>query len=346
MPEFMIEISSVFVHSIMITLFVFVMMMIVDYINVLTRGKISVIMHGSRFRQYVLASFLGAMPGCLGAFMNVSFYVRGFISFGAIAGGMIATSGDESYVMFAMFPKVAILLHILLFVYGIFWGWIIDRIFPSLKIVPCQECHPGLIHLDKEECKCFDKEIWKKFPKIMFSRLALILAIIFFLILIGMGIIGPKEWNWERTSVFGLLWIALFLISTVPDHYLKEHIWEHIVKSHIWRVFLWTLGTLLVIHIGLEYWHLEEFAQTKQLGILFLSALVGIIPESGPHLVFVTMFAKGLVPFSILLTSSIVQDGHGLLPLLSYSIKDTILIKIFNFAFGIGIGLILFLVGI
>ena len=34
----------------------------------------------------------GATPGCLGAFMNVSLYVHGMISFGAIVGGTIATS--------------------------------------------------------------------------------------------------------------------------------------------------------------------------------------------------------------------------------------------------------------
>ena len=35
-----------------------------------------------------------------------------------------------------------------------------------------------------------------------------------------------------------------------------------------------------------------------------------VIPESGPHMVFVMMFANGFVPFSILLTSSIVTFGN------------------------------------
>jgi len=80
--------------------------------------------------------------------------------------------------------------------------------------------------------------------------------------------------------------------------------------------------------------------------VLLLAALMGIVPESGPHLIFVMMYAKGLIPFSVLLTSSFVQDGHGMLPLLSYSIKDSILIKVLNFAFGIGIGLILYAFGV
>ncbi|MGB3478048.1 MAG: hypothetical protein WBB67_02695 [bacterium] len=61
-------------HGLMITFFVFVMMMFIDYLNVLTKGKISGIIKGGLLRQYIMTSFLGATPGCLGAFMNVSFY--------------------------------------------------------------------------------------------------------------------------------------------------------------------------------------------------------------------------------------------------------------------------------
>lgn len=63
------------------------------------------------------------------------------------------------------------------------------------------------------------------------------------------------------------------------------------------------------------------------------------------HMVFVLMFANGIVPFSILLTSSIVQDGHGMLPLFSYSVKDALMIKIFNAVVAIIIGLPLLLLG-
>ena len=63
-------------------------------------------------------------------------------------------------------------------------------------------------------------------------------------------------------------------------------------------------------------------------------------------MVFVMMFANGLVPFSILLTSSIAQDGHGMLPLFSYSVKDALMIKMFNLVFAITIGLPLLIIGI
>jgi len=79
--------------------------------------------------------------------------------------------------------------------------------------------------------------------------------------------------------------------------------------------------------------------------LLILGALIGIIPGSGPHLFFVMFFAEGLIPFSVLFTSSVVQDGHAMLPMLSYSVKDSLLIKIFNLFFGVVLGAILFLAG-
>lgn len=71
-------------ESIMITLFVLVMMVIIDYVNVFTKGRMEKAVKGGKGRQYTITSFLGSTPGCLGAFMNVSFYVHGLVSFGAI----------------------------------------------------------------------------------------------------------------------------------------------------------------------------------------------------------------------------------------------------------------------
>ena len=64
---------------------------------------------------------------------------------------------------------------------------------------------------------------------------------------------------------------------------------------------------------------LSVAAQEKQLIVLLVACLVGLIPESGPHLIFLTLYAEGTIPLSIFLASSIVQDGHGMLPMLAES---------------------------
>ena len=332
-------------QALIITSFVFVMMILVDYFNVLTKGKMSKYIKGGLFRQYLAASFLGSTPGCLGAFMNVSFYVHGLISFGAIAGGMIATSGDEAFVMLAMFPGKALILFGILFVIGIISAYIIDKIAPLLKIKPCQECKSSVVHYGEAESIFSWKEIIKHTKNLSLARFLLMVLVFLALYGFATGMAGPEVWDWKRITFVSLFSLALFIIITVPDHYLQEHIWRHIAKKHLWRVFSWSFGALLVINIGLKFWNVDVFVKTHMIWVLLLASLVGIIPESGPHLMFVMMFAKGLVPFSVLLASSIIQDGHGMLPLLSFTVRDSLLIKAFNFIIGLGLGFILLSLG-
>jgi len=103
---------------------------------------------------------------------------------------------------------------------------------------------------------------------------------------------------------------------------------------------LWTFGVLLVFHYLDSYLDVEALIQDNLFIVLFIAVLVGLIPESGPHLIFVTLFAQGSIPFSILLANSIVQDGHGTLPLLAVSGRAFIMLKIVNMVFGLILGFI------
>lgn len=213
--------------------------------------------------------------------MNVSLYVHGLISFGALVGGMIATSGDEAFLMIAMFPREAFILFGLLFISGIIFSWVTDKIMSRWNIRLSYKC-----------------ELHQHHP--------------------------------EREGV---------------SHYLKEHIWHHLIKRHIWKVFLWVLVAMMIIDFGLHYRDLNVFSAEYSIYFIIAAALIGIIPQSGPNIIFITMFANGLIPFSVLFTSSFVQDGHGLLPMLSYSVRDTIIIKGFNVVFGLLTGLLLYFFG-
>lgn len=340
------EIFHTLEHALQITVIVFIMMIFVDYLNVATKGKLNRIIKGGLFRQYFMTSALGATPGCLGSFMNVTFYIHGLITFGAIVGGMIATSGDEAFIMLAMFPHKAILLFAILFVMGIVFAYLIDKLAPKLNIKPCIESDLAKIHHEKA-CKCFDlKETIAHLKKISFVRFLLLVLLIFFTYAFITEKFGHAEAEWMHITFIALLILAIFIILTVPDHYLNDHIWKHIAKKHLWKVFLWTFGALLVVEIGLHFFNLDKIIQHNMFWVLMIAALVALIPQSGPHLVFVMLFAKGFIPFSVLLTSAIIQDGHGMLPLLSFSVRDTVLIKILKLIIGLTLGIILYLWGI
>ena len=348
------DLIPVIKHALIITFFVFVMMVLVDYIDTTGKRWFSRMMKGGQWRQYTLASFLGSTPGCLGAFMNVSLYVHGMLSFGAIVGGMIATSGDEAFVMLVQFPGTALALMVLLFLAGILFAWISDKLVIILRLNPCESC----VDLRCEDCESNRADdsrivdmlrianVRKNLQSLSFTRFLLMALIVSFLTLVITGILGPPTWNWKRTTFVVLSVFVLYIGLVVSEHYLHDHIWGHIIKKHIFRVFLWTLGALLFLHFGLKFWDINSFIHSHMVWVLMIAAFMGIIPESGPHLIFVMMYAQGLIPFSILFTASFVQDGHGMLPLLSYSIKDSVLIKVFNLAFGLIVGGALFALGL
>jgi len=266
---------------------------------------------------------------------------------------MIATSGDEAFVMLSQFPGTALALFGLLFVFGIVFAWISDRIIPTLGITPCEscidarceECLPGIDNHESIRDIFRPRNLIENFQSLSFTRLLLLILIVSFLILVTLGILGPSTWEWKRITFISLSLCTLYIIMVCSEHYLESHIWNHIIKRHLFRVFLWSFGALLFVHWGLALWNLDTFIHDHMLWVLLIAALMGIIPESGPHLIFVMMYAQGLVPFSVLFTTSFVQDGHGMLPLLSYSIKDSVLIKIFNLVFGLAVGGILYAMG-
>jgi len=345
MFEIITEIFPVIKHGLMITGFVFVMMLVIEYVNVLTQGIWQDNISQSRWKQYLFAAFLGAIPGCLGAFTAVALYSHRLISFGAIVTAMIATSGDEAFVMLAMFPAEAIWLTVSIFVIGIGAGYLADQIpfFAKLGEKFAENSFP--LH-EEEKCKCFSKDkLITNITKPSLYRIGLVIIVILFLVAVSSGMLAATAELWIKITIITVVSISLFIVSTVPEHFLKEHLWDHIVKVHILRIFLWTFGTLLVVNYAMEYVDVNSLVASNMLMVLLFAVAIGVIPESGPHLIFVTLFAAGTIPFSILLASSISQDGHGMLPLFAESKRSFLSVKIVNMIVAFIVGGFGYLIG-
>jgi hypothetical protein len=337
--------SNILMHSLMITGFVFVMMLVIEYLNVLTQGVWQNGLRGNRWRQYLLAAFLGATPGCMGAFAVVALYSHRVVSLGAVVAAMIATSGDESFVMFSMIPGTAGLIFLLLLLIGFAAGVLTDMLCGEKAAKWAIASHDLDLH-EKEICECFPRgKITQQWKDCSLSRGVLVITLLLFILGLLAGYLGPPVWNWIRITLLLTSGVGLFIVATVPDHFLEIHLWEHVAKTHVPRIFMWTFGALLIMYVLVDYLHLTDWMQGNQILMLLAACLVGLVPESGPHLVFLTLYTQGAVPFSVLLASSIVQDGHGMLPLLADSRLDFMRIKAINFVIGLGIGLIGYLVG-
>ena len=126
--------ADVLRNSILITGLVITMMLLIEYINVQTQGQLSGRLRNSSFFQVVLGSLLGLIPGCMGGFATVSLYTHGVIGLGALGAMMIASSGDEAFVMLAMVPKEALILAAILLPLSIIVGLAVNFFTKGRKL--------------------------------------------------------------------------------------------------------------------------------------------------------------------------------------------------------------------
>lgn len=90
---------------------------------------------------------------------------------------------------------------------------------------------------------------------------------------------------------------------------------------------------ILSIYIDIETW-----IRGNVWIMILLAVLMGLIPESGPHLIFVTMYASGILPFSVLLANCIAQDGHACLPLIAENPKSWLTAKLLKSVLALAAG--------
>ena len=347
-------------NAVLITGLVVVMMMMIESLNIESRGLVFKGLKNTKFGQVIIASLLGSIPGCMGGFAAVSLYTHRMFSFGALIAMMIASSGDEAFVMLAMIPQQALVLFAVLFVLAIIAGVSVDAIHDRIHSRSCDK-HD---HSDcgvKTECTDGYHESHENNGKRHYGwkRILMFIGLAVFITALASGQLGHDHTahshehehihdnhheqehehehgidllseDWMNVLFAGLSIIVLFVLLFASDNFVEEHLWNHIVRKHFVTTFAWTFGVLLVLGIGLQYVDIEHWISDNTVLMILLATLVGIIPESGPHMIFVTLFAAGVVPFPVLLASSISQDGHSSIPLLAESRKSFAWAKLIN----------------
>ena len=418
-------------NSILITGLVIVMMMMIESLNIESKGLFFKGLKKTRVGQVIFGALLGSIPGCMGGFATVSLYTHRMFSFGALIAMMIASSGDEAFIMLAMIPEQALVIFAVLFVVAIVTGIIVDYCNDKLHKKHCHkddhsECgsesdcdHGYTVHCHEEHvesmsyCACKTASDTKRHnveseaeTGIMHSesrhygwkRIVMFIGLAVFIAALATGQLGHDhgahthtddcatvcthhsvhsshhsehdctddsphhdehsccthsanhtsvqthasinllDEQWMNVLFAGLSVLVLLVLLFASDHFIEEHLWNHIIRKHLLTIFCWTFGVLLLVGIGLQYIKLDEWISSNTALMIILATLIGIIPESGPHMIFVTLYATGIVPLPVLLASSISQDGHSSLPLIAESRKSFLWAKLINCAVALIVG--------
>ncbi len=256
--------AEILKESLVITAVVTAMMMLIEYVSYRSEGRLVPLLRRSKVGGVVSAAILGVIPGCLGGYITVSMYSKRVFSFSALLSMMIATTGDEAFVMLAMYPGTAAAIFAGLFAFAIAVG------------LACE-----------------------KFDSGRSTRVV------------------QKPWA-ENSS-------GSCLHSEAEGRGLR-HRMKHTLGEAL-KIFAWAFGVLLAVKLASGYVDLETLIGENAALMIPLAVLIGLIPQSGPHLVFVTLFAQGIVPLPVLLASCISQDGHAGLPLLAEDRRSFLRVK-------------------
>lgn len=374
-------------NSVLITGLVVIMMMMIESLNIESKGLLFKGLRRTKFGQVIVAALLGSVPGCMGGFAAVSLYTHRMFSFGALVAMMIASSGDEAFVMLAMIPEQALVLFALLFMIAVVVGVIVDKVWDRKHENSCADGYMIHEHEDSdcghsdhthEEASAVVSTGIGKVAKRTFGwrRIVMFVGLAVFIAALATGQLGHDHSahshdhltdvhnhghqtetdthshaavaechdehhenifqinllneDWMNVLFAGLSVIMLFVLLLGSDHFVEEHLWMHIIRKHLPTIFAWTFGVLLVVGIGLQYIDIDHWISSNTALMILLATAIGIIPESGPHMIFVTLYAAGVVPFPVLLASCISQDGHSSIPLLAESKKSFAWAKLIN----------------
>lgn len=369
-------------NSVLITGLVIVMMMMIESLNIESKGAFFAGLRKSRIGGVLVGAFMGAIPGCMGGFATVSLYSHNLLSFGALIAMMIASSGDEAFVMMATIPGEAMRIFVILFCVAVVVGVAVDLVVKPGKSVKGDDRF--VVHEEDAEAGQSHEHPHRHYG---WKRMIMIVGVAAFIAALGGGLLEhdhdahaghsheghghgteccehhagehhhgcdchdcqddshgyigsinllSESWMNVLFACLSLIMLAVLIFGS--DHFVEEHLWEHIVVRHLPVIFAWTFGVLLATALLLNYLDISQWISDNTVLMILLATAVGIIPESGPHMIFVTLYASGIVPLPVLLASCISQDGHASLPLLAESKSAFIKAKLINCAVALGIG--------
>jgi hypothetical protein len=343
LQEFLTDVVG---QIVVITFFVLSMIMVLEYLNVFSKGHVHSFMQRNKSLQILISAFLGVIPGCIGTYTAVSLYTHNVIGFGALIANLIATTGDEAFWMMSKMPDKALLIFVGLFALAVVVGYV-TNIFVSKRSNSCgQESH-FVLHTTHDHHHSLHGNIIENLRHISAHRLILLVSIIVFIVLTLCGFLGEHHHHDGETEIEAseekfnfivsiismvLSAVTLFVIVRVPEHFLEDHIWHHVIGQHFWKILTWTSIALVLVFVVKEVCDIKTWVEQFSEGSVYVfcmvaAILIGLIPESGPHAVFIMLYCNGVMPLGALLANCIVQDGHGAIPLFAESKKDFFIVK-------------------
>jgi len=289
--------------------------------------------------QPPLAALLGALPGCGGAVIVVTQFVRGRVGLGGVVAALTATMGDAAFLLLAREPQTGALVFALGLGVGTISGYVVDLFHKN-------SAGAGESAGEAPTCKAAAEA-----PKPLYT----LHRIWLWLLVPGLalGVLGafqidvdawfsPAE-NFSPTTWFGFGMgaLTLFLWANNRQHNPAAEasgtraggaeLQTRVVADTAF-ITAWVVAAFLVYELGVHFSGID-LAQWFAVWAPFVplvGVLVGFIPGCGPQIVVTTLYLSGVVPLSAQLGNAISNDGDALFPAIALAPRTAILATLYS----------------
>ena len=318
------------------TLFIFIGM------DALTKFNIPYVLDKTKKFHVIMASLLGALPGCGGAIVVVTQYIQGRISFGSLVAVLTATMGDAAFLLLAAEPFTGLFVFALGAGVGALTGFIVDKIHGETYL-------QGNSKLKVE---------FEKLKKTFVSNFNFFWTLIFLPgFVIGLFVAFQQDLDqilkipegYSLVASLGLagaiLSIFMWSLNPLSDFQCstdrKRTLLSRVVDTTNF-VTTWVICGFLVFEIFMfiTSYDLKIFFDIWLPFVPLVAIIFGFLPGCGPQIVVTTFYLNGFIPLSAEIGNAISNDGDALFPAIALAPKAAIIataysaIPAFIFAYG------------
>jgi len=299
-----------------------------------------------RIWQVPIAAALGALPGCGGAIMVITQYIRGGISYGSVVAVLTATMGDAAFLLLAQAPLMGLSIFAAGFIVGTGSGFIVDAVHGESFLRPHGDSRDGTngAHFRRVGSRAwrwgwyafllpgfvfggfvaFQADTETLFGKIMgIETIVWVGALGAIISLMLWGTVSPSRRKINgSTEEVGWASGAEGRLSDAPARVVGDTCFVT-----VWVVFAYLFYELGVHFTGVN---LANVFRVWTPFVPLIAIFVGFIPGCGPQVVVATMYLNGLIPFSAELGNAISNDGDALFPAIAMAPRAAIVATLYS----------------
>ena len=318
------------------TLFIFIGM------DALTKFNIAYVLDKTKKIHVIMASLLGALPGCGGAIVVVTQYIQGRISFGSFVAVLTATMGDAAFLLLAAEPKTGLFIFALGATVGSITGYIVDKIHGASYLQGDSKIKVEFEKLQKTFVSNFNV-----FWTLIFLPGFFVGLFVAFQHDLDQILNIPEGFSLVTSLGLAGAMISIFMWSLNPLSDFQcstdrtRNLLSRVVDTTNF-VTTWVICSFLVfeIFIYITSYDLKIFFDIWTPFIPLVAILFGFLPGCGPQIVVTTFYLNGFIPLSAEIGNAISNDGDALFPAIALAPKAAIIatlysaIPAFIFAYG------------